>query len=140
MEKQFVPFEIAIELKELGFEQPCFSIYKTTGELIFTEFFKYNKLEKFNEKSYFGSDYNSLKCYAPLYRQAFEFFREKYDLVHSITPEGSIENRCYLYTIKDYKAFVGTYGQTYNQAEINCLEKLIEIVKYINTIETNSKL
>ena len=63
---------------------------------------------------------------APLYQQAFKFFREKYGLYQFI----SKEHLGFTYALLD-----GTYGfhiinfDTYEEAELECLKKLIKIVK-----------
>ena len=33
MEKEFVPYELAVKLKALGFDEPCLDQYKTDAEL-----------------------------------------------------------------------------------------------------------
>jgi hypothetical protein len=140
MEKEFIPYEQALALKELGFDEPCFSIYKTNGELIFTEFYECNRLQKYSEKSHIGSDWLSLKCYAPLYQQAFRWFREKYGLhiwissktndkgetvyiPHGRTFPDTIKNNLIVDVIPYY------IGKSNEEAELECLNKLIEIVK-----------
>jgi hypothetical protein len=132
MEAEFIPYEQALALKELGFDEPCIGFYTT--------------------KSTFVSDYKVTKlqidslglekcCLAPLYQQAFRWFRKKYNLDGSMSVDvwnkkttsyritggikGIIEADSYggLYDIdsKDY--------DTYEEAELECLLKLIEIVK-----------
>lgn len=130
MKKEFIPYEQALELKELSFDEPCFSIYKTSGELIFTEFYEYNKLQKCSEKSHIGSDWLSLKCYAPLYQQAFRWFREKYE--YEISIHKLIEEDGYMASIRwegVEDIFTQVEGNTYEEAELECLKKLIEICK-----------
>jgi hypothetical protein len=52
MEKEFVPYELAVKLKELGFDEPCFGYYDEGGNL-YTEMVEVLK--------------------APLYQQAINF-------------------------------------------------------------------
>ena len=131
MNKEFVPYEQSLELKELGFDEPCFSIYKTNKERIFTEFYEFDKLRNYSKRSKIGNDWLSLKCYAPLYYQTFRFFREKYKLTGLI----EIGTQEYSYNIFNEKGntILGTdrfnYNGTYEEAELECLKKLIEIVK-----------
>ena len=120
MEKEFIPYEQALALKELGFDEPCIGRYGPLKVLV--------TISRPNSNSYYKDSVPSFLA-APTFSQAFRWFREKYDLIYFITPEGSINNRGYLYSIKDWKAFVGTFGQTYEEAELECLKKLIEIVK-----------
>jgi hypothetical protein len=79
-------------------------------------------------------------CTLPLYQQTFKFFRDKYKLEASIQrmpPEvygkgkGDIKN----YLVYIWAENLNPRGQTtlhfdtYEEAELECLKKLIEIVK-----------
>jgi hypothetical protein len=67
MEKEFIPYEQALELKELGFDEECFKQhYHHVNELIQVHL------------------PHELDCPIPLYQQAFRFFREKYEFTYSI--------------------------------------------------------
>ena len=101
MNKEFIPYEQALELKELGFDDYNIAWYAVVDE---------------KPKMVF-LNYGSHLC-APLYQQAFRWFREKYDLFISIM---HYENG---YSINDLRRF-----NTYEEAELACLKKLIEIVK-----------
>ncbi len=124
MNKEFIPYEQALDLKELGFDEPCFKKYiagclwsnPTTHET-------YQKIHP-----------NSSDSLAPLYQQVFRWFREKYDLVHRINRDGGywICAILDLYDEEDQGAieeFIDCYPDTYEEAELACLIKLIEIVK-----------
>jgi hypothetical protein len=71
MEKEFIPYEQALALKELGFDEPCFFSYDywNTERLANTyyNYVNYNVREK--------------SVSAPLYQQAFRWFREKHNLI-----------------------------------------------------------
>ena len=134
MEKEFIPYEQALALKELGFDEPCMA--------------QYNHSEGFDG---FGGNYrNSYFEYpdqvaAPLYQQAFRWFREKCDLDYSILPESESGHRLLTRTfnIVVYRYYMNMNVQPeilrvngeiarYNgreEAELACLKKLIEIVK-----------
>ena len=73
MKKEFVNYEIALSLKELEFDELCFSFYNTEKKL-------------YNSEGYYKKGYNVLneEVVAPLYQQAFRFFREKYRLEGAI--------------------------------------------------------
>jgi hypothetical protein len=114
MEKEFIPYEIALKLKELGFDEPCLARYlivtfweRVTGEI---------KLQMtdcaINEKYLIK---------APLYQQAFRWFREKHNLHCNIDPWG--------YCIFDFDHTEKTGFETYEEAELECLKKLIKIIK-----------
>jgi hypothetical protein len=131
MEKEFIPYEQSLELKELGFDEPCFGYYDGNHNL---QFMHNGKPEKFTEKRMGVSDSKWVGWIsAPLYQQAFRFFREKYKLDKTIDswteqPTGDeIWDKAYQYYING-EAY-HPYFKTYEEAEIECLKKLIEIVK-----------
>ena len=82
--KYFVPYQQALELKELGFDEPCFTYYFCNGILSDTpresgDDIKYQGDCKFDnhQNSYLEEDDD---CSAPLFSQAFGWFRERYKL------------------------------------------------------------
>jgi hypothetical protein len=132
MEKEFIPYEQALALKELGFDEPCFTYYYNGGILSTTpresgDDIKYQGDYKFDnhQNSYLEDDDD---CSSPLYQQAFRWFREKYQINSWIYP-----NLNGLYSISNVRRGVGlgkvSEHQTYEEAELECLKKLIEIVK-----------
>ena len=145
MNKEFIPYEQALELKELGFNEPCFARY-IKDEL----------------KLYHVDTQNSHKesALAPLYQQAFRWFREQVFSQIVVNKKGasvqgmlSLLPLVYLnnYEIKVIKesiyhtldkfsgakipsyeaalSFIGYEVPTYEEAELACLKKLIEIAK-----------
>jgi hypothetical protein len=131
MEKEFVPYEQSLELKELGFDEPCMCFYNNRKELkVYHNADKdWNTLEHqllSNSKITLPNTYS-----APTYSQVFRWFREKYKL--SGTPH-YFTNGFYCYTINDMKNSkksnrLFTEFETYEEAELACLRKLIEIIK-----------
>jgi len=126
MEKEFISYEQALALKELGFDEECFWWYDFEKQLR-------KDIRGFNTNSkYFmgGSG-----CSAPLYQQAFRWFREKYDLCviideHTrpqIKTKGVIGIGSTL--LFEYTKNGKYAGFEYEEAELECLKKLIEIVK-----------
>ena len=114
MEREFIPYQEALELKELGFDEPCFGFY-IASQLVVTSDTVYN-----------SSDIPV--CKAPLYQQTFRWFREKYNLF------GQVNIHTYfIYKISNDKfEMIKQYDKltnTYEEAELACLRKLIEIVK-----------
>ena len=117
MNKEFVPYGLAVKLKELGFDEPCFGYYYSEDELIHNCHTN-NYMQRFRYS-------------APTFSQAFRWFREKYNLLG--TPQ-YFTGGFYCYTINDMKDSkesnrLFTEYETYEEAELECLKKLIEIVK-----------
>ena len=142
MENFFVPYEQALALKELGFNQKClgqFNIHQGNKWLF--------NIDLSGEGQY---SLTTSACIAPLYEQAFKFFREKYKLYQYIEPvivdetDSSIK---YDFIILDDSDDTEEYDNipynTFEEAELECLNKLIEIVKtkkYAkHTFNTNKK-
>jgi hypothetical protein len=123
MTKEFISYEQALELKELGFDEPCLAYYNINDELTFTI------IVSQNTNSFWLANPNNIIS-APLYQQAFRWFREKYKLVALIDigmHEFSykiFKNEKSITPFKDYLDYNGTY----EEAELECLKKLIEIV------------
>jgi ABC-type glycerol-3-phosphate transport system substrate-binding protein len=115
MEKEFIPYEQALDLKELGFDEPCF------GK------FYHNHLEiggswlnsEFNKDKKDGNIFTS----APLYQQVFRWFREKYNA--HIYPQKFTENTWHV-SWGDWESPV---FETYEEAELECVNFLITTLK-----------
>ena len=117
-EKEFIPYKQALELKELGFDEPCFKGY--------TE--EYKTLISFSNTHTNLSVKNTLPTKpftAPLYQQAFRWFREKYGLDFGIGKIYNGTDNYHYYINLEWQYFEGNY----EEAELACLIKLIEIVK-----------
>ena len=125
LEKEFIPYEQALALKELGFNEPCF------GYHLNNEFQFFADIRSCNTNSEF-------KFYptVPTHQQAFRWFRNKYGLdgVSFYNYTG------YMWNIIDVKNSNATKNVTVQEddmqqysskeeAELECLIKLIEIVK-----------
>jgi hypothetical protein len=131
IESLFVPYEQALELKELGFDEPCFGYYDNFNIFIID---RNSKIEHKNS-IYSNNELYKGVILAPLYQQAFRFFREKHDLVHRINRDGGwwICAILDLYDENDQGAIEtyleNTNPQTYEEAETACLLELINICK-----------
>ena len=119
-DKEFVPYQPSLDMKEIGFDEPCFGLYH-------------------NDKTFYPTQCKSHEqfhgqiCSAPLRQQSFRFFREKYGL-EGVTQRAE-DFMWYKWTIHQYnensKKYVANWYKykTYEEAELACLIKLIEIVK-----------
>jgi hypothetical protein len=143
MEKEFVPYGLALRMKKLksmdkgfryGFNEKTFAY--------FVEGFPNDKLIISSKPKLYSYEYNGggpELISAPTFSQAFRWFREKYDLYPSI----NIYNDKWLCLIKStVQSEIEVSGyivdtinnghptfNTYEEAELACLEKLIEIVE-----------
>ncbi len=127
MEKEFVPCEESLALKELGFDEECLGLFHKDTTW-------YQTPCKSHEH------FNGQICSAPLWQQAFRWFREKHDIqcyVDHWCRDAKI--REYHYSIEYSKngarhATSSVAEQQYNmlnydEAQLACLRKLIEIAK-----------
>ena len=128
MEKELVSYEIALALKELGFNEPCFTYYyDISGELR-----KNISVDIHNGWTYFPN--LKLITLAPTFSQAFRFFRERHTL-YGLYTMGDYENNFYWQIwrndsiTKTYITASNYVFEKYEEAEQACLLKLIEIVK-----------
>lgn len=129
MIKEFVPYELALRLKELGFYCDCFGDYFKFGNqnpFLVTDEDRY-RIEEDNE----GEDI--LRVPAPTFSQAFRWFREKHNLPNHIHTMWQNDWNDYSYQwhiTEDKKEWnCIEHFKTYEEAELACLRKLIEIVK-----------
>lgn len=120
MEKEFIPYEQALALKELGYNEKGLAFYTENA------YGDGQKLQWFRKPNDCNNDYVFIS--APTFSQTFRWFREKYELYYTI--EGSIKEGfqyfvyTYEYEIKSEELF-----NIYEEAELECLKKLIEIIK-----------
>lgn len=121
MEKEFLPYEQALALKELGFNKECLGWYHPTGYIVYS----------------ITRDKDSI-VNSPTLSQAFRFFREDYNIVHTVYSNAS----GYIWELHYNQERGGTHicdsGEsgdcemsgmftTYEKAELECIKKLIEI-------------
>jgi hypothetical protein len=127
MNKEFVPYEQSLELKELGFDEECLGWYpKDTAALSLHGVF----IGKPSSGSY------KLLAYAPTFSQAFRWLLEKHNLYGIIIPTVTMAWTFKTMTVVIGMVEVPPYNHVeaydYNsreEAEQACLEKLIELVK-----------
>jgi hypothetical protein len=123
MEKEFVPYELAVKLKALDYPQDdYFSWYNGNGKLQWD--FEYDE-----------EDFSKSCCSAPLFQQTFRWFREKYHIHGEPFYKGGLTKQTSWYDYKIYSTidWINTnpkqQWKTYEEAEIACLDRLIEIVE-----------
>ena len=131
MESLFCPYELALELKELGFDEISLFCYDTVHEgnpLSHCPHLLLNsQLEGFENEP----------ISAPLYQQAFRWFRDVMLLDNFIIPywfiDGEYKVKKYTYSIEPSNRFDEYFDcdsdqyDTYEEARLECLKRLIEL-------------
>ena len=119
LEKEFVPYDRSLRLKALGFDESCFTSYNN------------NNLVNWWEDAECVKNSELVKGYitAPTFSQAFRWFRDKYGMIFTL-----VGSKYYYPSV----SFINTDGyseielgefESYEEAELTCLDKLIEIVE-----------
>ena len=138
MEKEFVPYEIALKLKELGFDEPCLIYYLDDVNNTLIPVRPYH--DKCESDSYpTNKDLMENWASAPTFSQTFRWFREKHGIWVTFEYDDCdcIEanicwyvGKCFIYGTGPLFLTneLGDF-RTYEEAELACLNKLIEIVK-----------
>lgn len=137
MEEEFVPYNLALKLKELGFNELCFAGFRDS------EWFgtdgpnsRYFHAQLF-KNSQFDKDQKDC-CSSPTFSQVFRWFREKHRIITEIRFYNNgedWEDTEFTVTVNRFEdfathnTFVKNDIKSYEEAELICLEKLIEIVK-----------
>ena len=127
MEKEFIPYEQALALKELGFDEPCFGFYNIKGKFIKDFGITKDIMDSLGIKHLELVDNI---CLAPTFSQAFRWFREKHSLKGHIEAVEYLDGTPDTYHWSIFNKCNSGYDQlTYEEAELECLKKLIEICK-----------
>ena len=115
IEQEFIPYEQALALKELGFEETCMRGWDKNGKI------------------WYHPD-SDIVLDNPTFSQAFRFFREKYGLHYIICKNIQMDGYGYreVILIPYMEENENTIFKTYEEAEVECLVKLIEIAKEQN--------
>jgi hypothetical protein len=121
--KDFTLYPEALELKQLGFNEPCNTCYDKLKMVA-----SYGA-SVFDYKNYNTSGYMVSR---PTYSQAFRWFRETFNLHSNISSWRDDNNLSFSHEFEIYDlqgCWEGDASTTYEEAELACLKKLIEIVK-----------
>lgn len=133
LKKEFVSYDLALILKSLSFEESCFAYYESQDKNLVIN---YNNLPLTEEQKkrlglYAIDNRNGVlpqwAVAAPTWRSAFEWFRDKHNL-SGIPTDESYE----IWRLNDgvRECIIEVYPlEIYEEAELACLEKLIEIIE-----------
>ena len=134
MEKHFATYTQSLALKELGFDESCLSEFwkRDDGELFPISGNELFEL-KYQKERTSNVDDMTFVINRPLKSQVFEWFREKYNLISCIR---TISYGCTIDEQEFYCEIVSVRGVSsyslhnkFEEAESECIDKLIEIVK-----------
>ena len=115
MKKEFLPYPLALRMKELGFDEPCFGWYDS----------EIKDIINYDQTTNSCGWLNGSNCSVPTFSQAFRWFREKYNLCVVIKPID--DKKLGLgYNLTKNGLIMKAYT-TYEKAEQACLDKLIEL-------------
>lgn len=131
LENDFLPYELTLALNELGYNKPTIFF---DNQLLYRN----GKFCQANQDAIdMFKDWGDELVIALTFSQAFKFFRDRFKLKGDVTH--AISNGKFTYTIWKWN-FDNNIGEwerigiinswfTYEEAEIACLNKLIEICK-----------
>ena len=121
MEKEFVPYEQVSSLIALGFNEPVIAHRQNGLDICLLK-----------EPKVLLTDLSMI-----LYQQAFRWFREKFNIYAIILPsyaDDKVVKDRFFYEIANGRKLNQelNYHNTYEEAELACLDKLIKIVEQKN--------
>lgn len=132
MKDQFIPCEQALELKELNFNEPCLAAYNISDN---NKFMIAPQLSSYEITTGKNSDVTKIKkVTAPLWQQAFDWFRNEYNLCSWIFKSASRPYKYHYSILKDARVYIepDNNKSTYEEARLECLKKLINHVREFN--------
>ena len=109
MVKDFIQYTEALELKQLGFDEPCFGVYATKDGYV--------------RKSAYDENGD-----APTYSQAFRWFRDNGKVVEIFSQLLPSNKYKWGFKIQGVEGITDGFF-TYEEAELACLKEMIKIVK-----------
>lgn len=134
--KDFIPYDRALRLKAIGFDEPCLAFYNGEHLDLGVWDWEYPAGEKRRNIGQCPS--------APTFSAAFRWFREKHELYSWVQlHNGYIDDSFYkklpiTWTIMEHESGKQYYERdidhnylyhTHEEAELACLDKLLEIVE-----------
>lgn len=143
IKKEFVPYDLAIRLKELGFDKPCFAMWtqgwsefewsSTMLPRIFSSRFRLNDTQ--SSGSYVNNPDAAFGISAPTFSQCFTWFRENYHIIGEVKFKGGKTTKTAWYDYVIYSEIdwndenPSKQWKKHEEAELECLKKMIELVE-----------
>ena len=119
MKKLFVPYELALKLKEKGFDEPCIAVYRE-GKLKFPVT---GNFDLTNSIIHHSSDIT-----APLYQQVIGWFIEK-DIWFNIGLSGDRTFFMVIYKLEDGTLYNEKGFETLNEALNKAIKQTLKLLK-----------
>jgi hypothetical protein len=119
MENEFIPYEQALSLKVQGFDEPCLAWYQVGGSGLRPSATKVTLVT-------IHTNSNSEMVAAPLYQQAFRWFRER-ELYQEIQVDINRHPKFTYRIVNSFGAMTLSENlyNSYEEAELECLKYLI---------------
>lgn len=143
MKEQFVNYDIAFKLKELGFSEECFGWYHT--ERTYREYDKKRLvIEPSVVRQIDGFGYSIIKT--PLYQQAFKWFRDVHNIhgevkilggsnIHGLRKKGY--EKIYIWEIHNLNDKMWSEGLSvskeyffHEEAQETCINEMIKLLEH----------
>ena len=128
---KFVPYDLALRLKALGYDEPCFArYYQQDGNDAFIQIGE----TEIEEAENAGDDV-TFECEAPLWQDAFDWLHDEYHLLAQISriPQGS------------YHAIIQSttdeYLERLRECNLICIDEVVDVYTYKDArLETLTKM
>lgn len=119
MTNHFASFEIAVTLKDLGFDEPCIAYYDLDGNFL---------ILGQNDRYKWHTTFSTIFIIeAPIYPQIINWFREKHNL-QTFLPFYQPQNRAYYNWTQFPEIIWEVEYETYEEAVLAHIKTMIEIV------------
>jgi hypothetical protein len=126
MKNLFVSYEQAIQLKELGFNEPCLRVGNPNGHILW-KFMDVLDVEGVDIGDIMKEKFDDKFVEIPLKQQVLRWFRKK-GFIISLDSYSITEHEFYI-KWSDNKSILSNLYEKYEDMEDTCIDKLIEIVK-----------
>ena len=124
LQKEFVPYEIALKFKELGFDEECIGYFDIQSKELWL-----------NDLGGNAVNLSEILLRAPLYQQVIDFFREEYRIIIHISIGKQAENSLnlsYIYMLYDEDGLelidLPDWSKSYNDAREEAILKALILI------------
>lgn len=138
---KFVPYDLALRLKDLGYDDMCFAkYYQQDGGDAFIQIGE----TEIEEAENAGDDV-TFECDAPLWQDAFDWFHDEFELLANIQklPQNSYHAHIqstsdeYLELLREHDNIcIDEVGDVYTYQDVK-LQTLIKLIEYVEKHQTN---